>query len=110
MKNSNWWHICSLAMGALLGWYATYFKYESQATYEAEELIGNEIRLLEQARTYKQPCSDLILPESVAITKQDNLIVLWKKSSETQLDKLVIDNSFHSGGETVENGCQKLSP
>ncbi len=105
MINSKWWHSCSLAAGAFLGWYAAYFNYDSQATYASEELIGNEIRLLEQAKTYRPPCPDLLSAGSVAVTKHDNVIVLWKKSSETQLDKMVIDDKLHSAIEAVANEC-----
>ncbi len=106
MKNSKWWHGCSLAVGALFGWYVSYFNYDSQATYASEELIGNEIRLLERAKTYRAPCPDLLSSGSVAVMKQDNLVVLWKKSSETVLDKMIIDDKFHSAVESVANECQ----
>jgi hypothetical protein len=110
MKNSKWWHCCSLAAGTLLGWYVAYFNYDSQATYASEELIGNEIRLLEQANAYRPPCSDLLSVGSVAVTKHDNnVVVLWKKSSEAQLDKMVIDNNFHSAAESVASECQPSS-
>lgn len=106
MKNSKWWHCCSLIAGALLGWYITYFNFNSQSTYASEELIGNEIRLLEQAKSYRPPCTDLLSAGSVAVTKQDNNVVLWKKVSESQLEKMVIDDRFHSAVESVANECQ----
>lgn len=100
----------TLLIGIGLGWYFAFFIHDSNSSSRTEEIIGNEIKLLELANLYPIPCAELKKSTDIVITKEQEFVILWKKSTNSSIEKIVIDRNFNSANDNQPNTCNSLTP
>ncbi len=92
---------------SLLTWYFTGLYYIDINNSRIENIITQEVALLEKVKKHKPPCEKISDSNRFIIENINDLVIIWKISGNNKnIEKFVVNNSFDSAYEEIDNICK----
>lgn len=91
----------------LLTWYFTRLHYIDINNDRIEDIITQEVALLEKAKQYKPPCEKISGSNRFIIDNTNDFVIIWKISEDNKkIEKFIVNHSFDSAYEEIDNICR----
>jgi len=98
--------LTTVVFTSVLTWYITTYYYQDLHFAISEDIISLEIKLLEETKTFLPPCNELQALNERVVVQKDDYIMIWRLAENKDLiEKFVINDSFDSAYEQIENSC-----
>lgn len=92
---------------SLLTWYFTRLYYVDIINSRIEDIITQEVALLEKVKNHNPPCEKILHSDRLIIENINGFVILWRKSENNkEIEKFVVNNSFDSAYEKIDNICK----
>lgn len=92
---------------SLLTWFFTRLYYVGVNKSRIEDIITREVALLEKVKNHKPPCGKISDANRFIIENFNDFVIIWKiVENNEKIDKFVVNNSFDSAYEEIDNICK----